>query len=417
MTLAHRVARLLPWAVAVLAAAAPAAHAAELYVGPKGTPQGKGTRESPWDIESALLGKPAVRPGDTVYLLGGTYRRRPKENFEARLAGTEGKPVHVRPAPGERAIIDGGLLLQEPAAHLWVWDVEILVSEPQPEKPVGPGSHPEGFTRPWGGVHTQNDPAHGGRHCKLINLVVHDCRQGMSLWAGTRDLEVYGCLIYDNGWKAVDRGHGHGIYTQNREGRKTVADCIFTGGPDGTYGLHAYGSEKAFVDDYLVEGNILYDGGPLLIGGDRPSHDIRVRDNSLYNASLRLGRGAPSEDCEVRGNVVVNGDLTITKFKQVDERDNLVVGWKAPRPAGARVVLRPNKYDPRRANLAVYNWEKKPTVPVDPGRFLKAGDRYRLMNPKDFFGKPVLAGAYDGESIAVPVAGEFGAFVLLKESK
>jgi len=55
-------------------------------------------------------------------------------------------------------------------------------------------------------------------------------------------------------------------------------------------------------------------------------------------------------------------------------------------------AFRPNKYDPSRAHLAVFNWEKKPKVPVDPGDFLKAEDRYRLMNPKDFFGMAVLAG-------------------------
>ena len=60
------------------------------------------------------------RPGETRYLLGGAYRRRPQENFEVRLAGAKGKPVHVRPAPGEHAVIDGGLLLQGPAAHVWV---------------------------------------------------------------------------------------------------------------------------------------------------------------------------------------------------------------------------------------------------------------------------------------------------------
>src|SRR3954465_15864611 len=92
----------------LLTAATPAA-AGDWYVSPKGTPHGKGTRESPWDVESSLLGKRGVQPGDTLYLLGGTYRRRPNEKFVVKLVGAEGKPVHVRPAPGERATIDGGL--------------------------------------------------------------------------------------------------------------------------------------------------------------------------------------------------------------------------------------------------------------------------------------------------------------------
>ena len=76
-----------------------------------------------------------------------------------------------------------------------------------------PGSHPADFTRPWGGLNVQ-----GGRNCKYIHLVIHDCRQGVSFWSGDQGGELYGCVIYDNGWPATDRGHGHAVYTQNREG-------------------------------------------------------------------------------------------------------------------------------------------------------------------------------------------------------
>src|SRR5437762_2139720 len=87
-------------AALVFAATATAAGAADWYVSPKGTPQGQGSRDAPWDIESALLGKRAVQAGDTLYLLAGTYRRRPDEKFAVRLTGTTGRPTHVRPAPG-----------------------------------------------------------------------------------------------------------------------------------------------------------------------------------------------------------------------------------------------------------------------------------------------------------------------------
>src|SRR5690242_164460 len=90
----------------VLLTTATVSGAADWYVSPKGTPQGAGTRESSWDIESALLGKKAIKPGDTLYLLEGTYKRRPEDQFVVKLVGTEGKPIHVRPAPKERAIID-----------------------------------------------------------------------------------------------------------------------------------------------------------------------------------------------------------------------------------------------------------------------------------------------------------------------
>lgn len=133
------------------------------------------------------------------------------------------------------------------------------------------------------------------------------------------------------------------------------------------------------------------------------------------SAKGELGRAPGNEDCEVRGNVVVNGDLTINRFKKVVKENNLVLAEKAARPKGARVVVRRSKYDPNRAHVAVFNWERKGRVALRPGKFLADGDRYRLMSPTDFFGKPVLSGTYKGEPIPAPVRGEVAAFVLLKQ--
>ncbi len=402
--------RLPKWVLAILFLAVASSGAAEWYVSPKGTPKGQGTRDDPWDIESALLGKPAIKPGDTLYLLAGTYKRRPYEKFMVKLVGAEGKPIHVRPAPKGRAIIDGGIDVHPPSAHLWIWDLEIIVSEPQPEKPVSAGSHPGDFKRPWGGL-----DMHGGKHCKYINLVIHECRQGISFWAEATDSEVHGCLIYDNGWPAVDRGHGHAIYTQNKDGTKDITDCIMTGGHG--YTMHAYGSKNAWVDNFRVEGNIAYNADLFLIGGGRPSRNIRALNNYLYNVSMQIGMTKDNEDCEVRDNVIVNGGLNIKNYKKAVNEGNLVLAKNAARPKEGRTILRPNKYDPHRANLVIFNWEKKPEVEVDVSSFLKDGDVYRLMSPRDFFGKPIHTGTSNGKSMRVPVSGEFAVFVLLREPK
>jgi hypothetical protein len=47
--------------------------------------------------------------------------------------------------------------------------------------------------------------------------------------------------------------------------------------------------------------------------------------------------------------------------------------------------------------------------------FLTAGDRFRCLSPKDFFGAPIVEGTCEGDTITVPCAGEFAAFVVLKE--
>jgi hypothetical protein len=394
---------------------APSAIAADWYAAADGTATGAGTKNSPWDIDSALGGGQKIAPGDTLWLLGGTYKhpnRKPGTyGYTVRLTGAKDKPIHVRAAPGERVTIDGGITVNDPSSWLWIWDLEILVSEnlTRSRRFEEPGSHPKSYDRPHGGLNI-----YSGTGCKYINLVIHDNAQGVSFWSGATDSEMHGCIIYDNGWKAPDRGHGHAIYTQNEKGTKTISDCIMTGGY--AYTLHAYGSSRAFVDNYLVEGNICYDGGQFLIGGGRPSRGIRVLNNYLSKVSMRLGYSAPSnEDCEVRNNVIAGGELAINKFKQVVNQDNLVLLRNAARPnSPARVEIRPNKYDPTRFHIAIFNWPQHETVALDLSGHLKTGDSYQLLNPRDVFAKPIVQGAHDGKPVATPVKGEFAAYVLVK---
>jgi hypothetical protein len=384
--------------------------AAEWYVSPDGKAANPGTKEAPWDIASALDGKRQIAAGDTIYLLEGTYKRRPAELFEVRLVGTAEHPIYVRALPGKQARIDGGLSIQSPTENVWIRDLEIFVSEPVPAKPVSPGSHPEDLKRPWGGLHM-----YGGKNCEYINLIIHNCNQGISCWKGEINPEIYGCIIYNNGWLGTDRGHGHCIYTQNDEGVKVISNCIMSCRYNGSYTMHAYGSSNAYVNNYLVEDNICYDIGPFLIGGGKPSRNIRVFRNYLYNVSMRIGYDAPyNENCELRDNIVVNGDISINKYHNVVQEGNLVIKKGQERPPGARTVFLPNKYDKNRAHLAIYNWDMAPKVRVETGSFFKDGETFRLMNPHDLYGETVAQGKCSDNTIDVPVKSEFAVFAALK---
>jgi hypothetical protein len=82
----------------------PTVLATEFYVTPSGSSSGSGSSSSPWDLQTALYGgNGAVRPGDTIWVRGGTYPGR----YASTLSGTAASPIKVRAYPGERVTIDG----------------------------------------------------------------------------------------------------------------------------------------------------------------------------------------------------------------------------------------------------------------------------------------------------------------------
>jgi hypothetical protein len=204
--------------------------------------------------------------------------------------------------------------------------------------------------------------------------------------------------------------------------------------PGGHYTMHAYGSSRAYVDNYVIEDNIAWRHGTFLVGGGRPSQNIVVRRNYLYRVPMQIGYNAPhNEYCEILGNVmfrcgmsvngysagvvrdnlIVEGELRVNGEGNVETQANMVVRKELPEVA--RVIVLPNKYDEKRAHLAVFNWQKLAQVTVPAGGFLKDGDRFRLMDPLNFYGKPVFEGKCENGRIVVPLVDEFAVFVVLKD--
>src|SRR2546425_790456 len=58
-------------------------------------------------------------------------------------------------------------------------------------------------------------------------------------------------------------------------------------------------------------------------------------------------------------------------------------------PTGVKIVVRPNTYEPGRANIIVYNWAQRSTVGVDVLGILRPGDRYVVQNAQAFYGPPI----------------------------
>jgi hypothetical protein len=301
-------------------------YAGDYHVATDGESTGDGSRLRPWDLTTALANPAEVRPGDTIWLHAGTY----SGGFVSRLKGERDNPIVVRAATGEHVTIDtnprderdNGLLLLAGADTVYR-DFEVNCSHPKRETRIA-GSWPPNVRR--GSVDIRGD------RISAINLVVHDQAGGFGFWSDGDGGQIYGCLIYNNGWQGPDRAHGHGVYVQNARGIKRIANNVVF--HQFAYGIHAYGSDKASLRGLLIEGNIAFDNGSLARGNDRspgimvgggcPAEDITVRDNVVLGGNIRLGYpwGTTNVDAVVKGNYC-DGGFVLRDFRKATIIENV----------------------------------------------------------------------------------------------
>jgi len=254
--------------------------AADYYAAPEATERGNGSQAKPWRLQTALAQPKAINAGDTVWLRGGTYRG----VFTSHLTGQPGQPILVRQCPGERATLDcagsNAPSLTINGAWTWYWGFEVCNGSPD-------RTHARD-----GGLNIY------GPDTKIINVVIHDVGVGIGFWSPAVDSEINGCLIYFNGWQGgmTDRGHGHAIYTQNRQGMKLIRDNIMF--DQFGYGVHAY-TQGGDLNGFDIEGNVAFNNGVLtreglhydncLIGGYKPARNIILRQNFGYHTPGKGG--------------------------------------------------------------------------------------------------------------------------------
>ena len=395
------------------------AGAAEFYVSPSGAPTGDGGRAQPWDMKTALGHPPAVGPGDTIWLMGGTYSGR----FTSTLAGATGKPIVVRQSPGERAVIDGasgGLrdTLSVRSSWTWYWGLEVTNTTP--------ARYVADYMKTYPNCRAAGVVVLGGTDNKFTNMAVHDTGQGFGLWSATQNAELYGCLVYYNGYQSDLRGHGHGVYMQNKEGKKLVEDNVIF--QQFHTGIQAYGSSDATLRDMTFVGNVLFHNGllsrspngwGLLVGGTNVAERITIKANCLYNpftyvrscnldpayrngtrvlvmednysAGLKaLDSAGPIEGLSAKGNEFYG---ETGKFER-GQLGNANV-FQPNRPTKNRVFARPNRYEPGRAHVVVYNWEGAARVDVDLTPCgLADGDAFEVRDAQNYFGPAAAAGTF-----------------------
>ena len=394
-----------------------------LFVASDGISGNPGTIDRPMDLHSAFTIAGPVRSGDTVWLRGGRYRG----PFVVTTNGTDGAPITYRQQAGERVILDGtGGAMTNVVTVLGSWltfeGFEITHSQSM-RAHANPGSTPpDGF-----GTAMKIE----GPNIRAINLVIHDSANGFAFWPAATDSELTGNIVFNNGWDAPDRGHGHGMYVQNRFGAKLIShNVVFN---QFSHGIHAWGTTEQFVDNVKLIGNVAFNNGLLskrgaarniLVGADGPSYDATVESNYTYypadEGENNVGYAGGCIYGTVRHNYFAGGFPLSVNCARSTVRENTLYGRISPslvseHPANTFLTVRPREnvifvrkhpYTQKSALLVIYNWELRRIVGVDLARAgFTAGDLYEVVDVQNYFGGPLQTGTYTGKDVRLPMTG------------
>lgn len=369
---------------------------------------GIGTIEDPYDLATALA---SARPGQTYYLRGGTYTG----SYSTTRSGKAGKPIVIRPYPGEQPIIDGSLTVS--ASHQHWYGIEIKNS---------------GFTDRINGTNGKICLDHPvGNGCKFINMIIHDGRQGISCGVSATNTLFYGIVGYHCGW---DSTLGHIFYPQNASGRKVIQNCILF--DSFGYHIHIYGGAGS-LDNFTVADCIIFNGGTLRdavdyspnihIGGDTDplvenpimtgnrTYYSRIADTGQHTGVVRIGYGSNSTvtNAVIKDNFIVASEaqsppappvqgvsLRLTDCVPAEMTGNSFYGsidgfsandyplntYGTTYNVPDTVFLHSNQYDINRAHLAIYNTQAQANaVTVDVSSLFSDGNTITARNVQDFW--------------------------------
>lgn len=418
-----------------------------IFASPAGKANAAGTEKDPLDLATALENNNIVQDGDTLWLMEGTY----KGAFTSELRGSENAPIMVKPYPGKRVVIDttdavsgSGLIINGTWTHYY--GIEVTSYDSNRVARIDNSSNPADITLN-GGVDII------GSTNRVINFISHDTTSGINAWSKRQDgftgidTEIYGSIIYNNGWSAqpadgsYGRGHGHAIYTQNFDGVKKITNNVIFYG-FGT-GIHAYqtgNNNNRGIENFDIQDNVWFLTGAsdirhgmkkydCLVGGYQPVRNLLLKNNQGYSDIGRTMIGYASSYNDVpfsNQNAVLSGNYLVQNFKvngdwnRIDLINNSIFHGTSgndelindlggniitgSEPSfGKKIFYTNNKYDARRGRITIYNYDRDATVAVDLSKIVSVGASYRIHSVFDLFGQPVKSGVYSGGNVNIPM--------------
>jgi hypothetical protein len=328
----------------------------------RGDDGASGTEHAPWRTLGQALRR--LRPGDTLYLRGGTYH----ERVSLTRSGTAEAPITIGSFPGELAVLDGGLreFLESPATS---WEPfaggapgEFIstAAYPSADERQVPGQFLPGSWEPMWGIEEERPLALGHFADSMVPLhgyrLAVDLRATNEFWLGgkseMRDTGLY-CgpgLWFDRETARIHirlahqrlDGLGPRAYRGETDPRRLplviaagfggdvlrvsgiqhvkIRDLVLRGAT-GSPMIHVYGSQDITLDHLTVFG-----GFPALLVN--ASKDIMVTHSAFRGlaapwtsrAHMKY-RGTPSYQVILQNNQPINENIEFAWCEFTDDHD------------------------------------------------------------------------------------------------
>ena len=438
--------------------------AADFYVSPNASATGTGSLADPVTLANAIFqSRSPAKPGDTLWLRGGTYPG-PFQAYLYGQAGKpitirqypgERAIIDGNGSTAVTLYIYGG-------GTVWR-DIEVVNSSTTRTAGVGrpAGVYVEGFSTKLincvvhdvglgiGFWTAATDSEMSG--CLIYNVgfeKANNVGNGHSVYSAN---DVGTKTIHDN-ILCNSFGFGFNIYTEGGQirgfdlqgnisfnaGASSISDHrysnLFVGGykpaarlnvvsnftytaigKDGAGARFSYGQpdneDMVCTDNVFIGSDIAFQA--------RYWHTVNVQRNVIYTSPSQTLMWAGPFNTLNAGSIWNNNQYygVGTKSFQAGESTTSFydfAGWKnysgrdqnstssSGAPTGVRTVVRPNKYEPKRGHVAIYNWDQLDRVAVDVSGVLQPGDRFQVRNAQNYFGTPVLNGTYAGGTLLLP---------------
>lgn len=152
------------------------------------------------------------------------------------------------------------------------------------------------------------------------------------------------------------------------------------------------------------------DGSDVAVSFKGNSSGYSWNNNTYYVNSRTLNCFGGNKAAPFQGFGLVtstcNSFLDFNEWKQLTQLDANST-FNKTRPTGKNIFVRPNTYEPGRANIAVYNWDLSNSVSVNLSNAgLTPGQRFEVRSAENYLGSPVLSNQTytSGMSVSLPSA-------------